>query len=238
MKNEVRDDAELRAAFAVRDAADRPGAPGERARPAVHRRAHRALPARVRLARRLEPRVHVPHLPRAAGAGRRARPRLLRERLRLPDEIAAMRRDIEAARRDPRGPDGDALDEMRAAHAINLRMAPLTPGPPLLHRPGRQRPPPARADRGRRKLVEAGPARCARRRHVPALQRAAGLIGRPEGDRGPRHRGRAPGGTRAGERSSRATGSGRSRRRSSRSRISSTGASRTGSTAAVRRPAR
>ena len=29
--------------------------------------------------------------------------------------------------RDPRRPDGDALDEMRAANEVNLRMAPLTP---------------------------------------------------------------------------------------------------------------
>ena len=47
---------------------DRGGAAGERARPAVHRRADRALPARVRLARRLEPRVHLPDRPRGDGA--------------------------------------------------------------------------------------------------------------------------------------------------------------------------
>ena len=86
MKNEVRDDPELRAAFAP-TATDEiaAGAARERARPAVHRRAGRALPARVRLARRLEPRVHLPDGPRADGAGPRARPRLPRHRLRLPE---------------------------------------------------------------------------------------------------------------------------------------------------------
>ena len=39
---------------------DRPVAARRRARAAVHRRADRAVPARVRLARRLEPRVHLP----------------------------------------------------------------------------------------------------------------------------------------------------------------------------------
>ena len=80
MKNEVRDDAELRAAFAARRRRRRspPRSAATRARPAVHRRADRAVPARVRLARRLEPRVHLPDGPRADGAGPRARPRLPR----------------------------------------------------------------------------------------------------------------------------------------------------------------
>ena len=45
-----------------------------------------------------------------------------------PSAIDAMRRDIEAASRQILdGLDGDALEEMRAANAVNLRMAPLTP---------------------------------------------------------------------------------------------------------------
>jgi pyruvate,water dikinase len=45
-----------------------------------------------------------------------------------PSAIDAMRRDIEAASREVlEGLTGDALDEMRAANATNLRMAPLTP---------------------------------------------------------------------------------------------------------------
>ena len=46
----------------------------------------------------------------------------------FPSAIDAMRKDIEAASRQILdGLDGDALEEMRAANAVNLRMAPLTP---------------------------------------------------------------------------------------------------------------
>ena len=46
----------------------------------------------------------------------------------FPTAIEAMRRDIEAASQEIlAGLDGDALEEMRAANATNLRMAPLTP---------------------------------------------------------------------------------------------------------------
>jgi pyruvate,water dikinase len=45
-----------------------------------------------------------------------------------PSAIEAMRLDIEAASREIlEGLTGDALDEMRVANAVNLRMAPLTP---------------------------------------------------------------------------------------------------------------
>jgi len=45
-----------------------------------------------------------------------------------PSAIDAMRKDIEAASRQILdGLDGDALEEMQAANAVNLRMAPLTP---------------------------------------------------------------------------------------------------------------
>ena len=45
-----------------------------------------------------------------------------------PSAIGAMRRDVEAASREIlHGLSGDALEEMRAANAVNLRMAPLTP---------------------------------------------------------------------------------------------------------------
>ena len=91
-----------------------------------------------------------------------------------PTAIEAMRRDIEAAsreildgperrgaRRDARGQRGQPADG--AAHA----------GPPLLHRPGRQRPRPARPDGGRSEARRGRPARRGRRRDVPPLQRAA-----------------------------------------------------------------
>ncbi|HEV8402391.1 MAG TPA: PEP-utilizing enzyme [Candidatus Limnocylindrales bacterium] len=46
----------------------------------------------------------------------------------FPTAIEAMRRDIEAASREILdGLTGEALEEMRAANAVNLRMAPLTP---------------------------------------------------------------------------------------------------------------
>ena len=46
----------------------------------------------------------------------------------FPSAIEAMRRDIESASREILdGLEGDALEEMRAANAVNLRMAPLTP---------------------------------------------------------------------------------------------------------------
>jgi pyruvate,water dikinase len=45
-----------------------------------------------------------------------------------PAAIEAMRQDIETASREIlEGLSGDALEEMRAANAVNLRMAPLTP---------------------------------------------------------------------------------------------------------------
>ena len=71
MKNEVRDDAELRAAFGPRTRARSRGRSRKRARPAIPRRADRPLPARVRLARGLEPRVHLPDRARGDGAGPR-----------------------------------------------------------------------------------------------------------------------------------------------------------------------
>ena len=108
MKEEAKADPELAAAVRrSRPPTSRGALARERARPPVHRRAHRALPARVRLARRVEPRVRVPDLPRAAGAGGRARPQPVRERLRLPDEDRRARRGHRRGRgRDPRGPRG------------------------------------------------------------------------------------------------------------------------------------
>ena len=101
MKNEVRDDPELRAAFGADDTAEIAAVlRGQRARPAVHRRADRALPARVRLARRLEPRVHLPDRPRADGAGPRARPRLPR---RPTTTSRARSRRCATTSRPPRG---------------------------------------------------------------------------------------------------------------------------------------
>ena len=158
-----------------------------------------------------------------------------------PTKIAELAADIDAAaaeildgldgrcaRPDARGardqpPDG-------AAH----------PGPPLLHRPGRQRAPPARAHRDRR---EAGASWARSTPPTTSCSCATTSCGRSSATRRAtrgatswrRPARRASGRTR----SSRATGSGRSPRPSSRSRISSTGASPTSSTAArARRPTR
>ena len=86
MKNEVRDEPELRTAFEPEDVDGIAAAlrASERGRRFISE-AHRAVPARIRLARRVEPRVHLPDRARADGAGPRADPRLPRQRLRLPE---------------------------------------------------------------------------------------------------------------------------------------------------------
>ncbi|HEY3523710.1 MAG TPA: PEP-utilizing enzyme [Candidatus Limnocylindrales bacterium] len=129
MKNEVRDDAELKAAFASEDAAEiRTALEGsERGRRFIAERiepyqrefgwhavwSHEFIFPTVR--EEMEPVLD-----------------LLRDYLATdydyPTAIAAMRGDIEAASREIlEGLEGDALEEMRTANAINLRMAPLTP---------------------------------------------------------------------------------------------------------------
>ena len=175
IKNEVRDDAELNAIFRSGDADAIAAAPaGIRARSPPHRRADHALPARVRLARRLEPRVHLPDGPRGTRAGPRPDPRLPRDGLRLPDgDRGDARGHRGCVGRDPRRPRGGRA----RGHAGRQRDEPpdgaAHAGPPLLHRPGRERPRPARPDGHRAKARRGRPPRPARRRHVPALQRVA-----------------------------------------------------------------
>jgi phosphohistidine swiveling domain-containing protein len=129
MKNEVRDDPELRAAFASPDAAEN----------------HRALETTERgrrfIAERIEPYQREfgwhavwSHEFIFPTVREQMEPvlDLIRDYLAsdydYPTAIAAMREDIEAASREILdGLEGDALEEMRAANAINLRMAPLTP---------------------------------------------------------------------------------------------------------------
>jgi pyruvate,water dikinase len=131
MKNEVRDDAELRAAFAAGggDAAAIAAAlqASERGRRFIAERiepyqrefgwhavwSHEFIFPTVR--EQMEPVLD-----------------LIRDYLAsdydYPTAIAAMRADIEAASREILdGLDGAALEELRAANTINLRMAPLTP---------------------------------------------------------------------------------------------------------------
>ncbi len=129
MKNDVRDDAELRAAFAPDDVAEirRSLAASERGRRFIDERlepyqrefgwhavwSHEFIFPTVR--EQMGPVIE-----------------LVRDYLRtdydFPSAIEAMRLDIAAASREILdGLTGEALEEMRAANAVNLRMAPLTP---------------------------------------------------------------------------------------------------------------
>jgi phosphohistidine swiveling domain-containing protein len=129
MKNEVRDDPDLRAAFAADDAttiaANLRG--GERGRRFI--------------AERLEPYQrefgwHAVWSHEFIYPTRREQVEPILELIRgylerdydYPSAIEAMRRDIEAASSEILdGLSGEALEDMRAANAVNLRMAPLTP---------------------------------------------------------------------------------------------------------------
>jgi phosphohistidine swiveling domain-containing protein len=129
MKNEVRDDAGLRAAFAFDGVPDivRALNASERGRRFIAERvepyqrefgwhavwSHEFIFPTVR--EQMEPVVEL-----VRG--------YLATDYDFPSAIEAMRLDIEAASREILdGLSGDDLDEMRAANAVNLRMAPLTP---------------------------------------------------------------------------------------------------------------
>jgi phosphohistidine swiveling domain-containing protein len=129
MKNEVRDDPELRAAFGTGDAKAIAGAlrGSDRGRRFIEERvtpyqrefgwhavwSHEFIFPTVR--EEMEPMLEL-----VRG--------YLETDYDFPAAIDAMRRDIEAASKEILdGLDGEALDEMRAANSINLRMAPLTP---------------------------------------------------------------------------------------------------------------
>jgi pyruvate,water dikinase len=129
MKNEVRDDAELRAAFISEDTAEIAAAlrGTERGRRFAAERveayqrefgwhavwSHEFIFPTVR--EQIEPVLEL------------VRGYLVTD-YDFPSAIEAMRLDIEAASREILdGLIGDALEEMRAANAVNLRMAPLTP---------------------------------------------------------------------------------------------------------------
>ena len=85
-----------------------------------------------------------------------------------------MRRDIEAASSEILdGLEGEALEEMRAANAVNLRMAPLTPDHHFYIDQGANAHVRLVLIAIGRKLVEAGRLDRPDDVHVPALQRAA-----------------------------------------------------------------
>ena len=129
MKNEVRDDPELRAAFEPDDTKAIAAALGasERGRRFIAERmepyqrefgwhavwSHEFIFPTVR--EQMEPALEL-----VRG--------YLQTDYDFPSAIEAMRRDIEAASAEILdGLSGDALEQMRAANAVNLRMAPLTP---------------------------------------------------------------------------------------------------------------
>jgi pyruvate,water dikinase len=129
MKNEVRDDAELRAAF---DADDVKAVEG----------ALRASDRGLRfIAERIEPYQRefgwhavwshefiFPTVREETGPVLELIRDYLRSDYDYPTAIEGMRRDIESASQEIiDGLEGEALDEMRAANEVNLRMAPLTP---------------------------------------------------------------------------------------------------------------
>ena len=129
MKNEVRDDAELRAAFVSEDTAEIA---------AVLKKTERG---RRFIAERVEPYQrefgwHAVWSHEFIFPTVREQMEPVLELVRgylvtdydFPSAIEAMRLDIEAASREILdGLAGDALEELRAANAVNLRMAPLTP---------------------------------------------------------------------------------------------------------------
>ena len=129
MKNEVRDDAELRTAFGPEDAAEiaRSLRAGERGRRFIAERIepyqrefgwHAVWSHEFIFPTVFEQMEPVLDLIRG----------YLGTDYDFPTAIEAMRRDIEAASREiVDGLSGAALDEMLAANAVNLRMAPLTP---------------------------------------------------------------------------------------------------------------
>ena len=233
MKNEVRDDAELRAAFAPEDVeADR-------------RRAAR----RASAAAASSPSGSSPTSASSAGtpsgatssSSRRSASRWSRSSSSsaatsttdydFPSAIEAMRLDIEAASREILdGLTGDALEEMRAANAVNLRMAPLTPDHHFYIDQGANAHLRLVLLEVGRKLVEAGrldqpdDVMFLRYNELRALIGSADAIDARAIVATRRPSARRP------RASTRATGSARSRRRSSPSRTSSTGATRIAST--------
>jgi pyruvate,water dikinase len=129
MKNEVRDDPELRAAFAPEDTTE------------IARNLRDADRGRRFIAERVEPYQrefgwHAVWSHEFIFPTVREQMEPVLELVRgylatdydFPSAIEAMRQDIEAASREIlEGLTGEALEEMRAANEVNLRMAPLTP---------------------------------------------------------------------------------------------------------------
>ncbi len=183
MKEEIKGDDELRAAFQGDTAADvlRALEGSERGRRFLDERLD-SVPAGVRLQGDLVARVLVPDLEGEPGADRRGGPRLPRDRLRLPGRDRWPSVTTSAAAQDELMdgvPEGEGKRPARAGARALAADEPAHARPPLLHRPGRRTRASAspRCDR-----AEAGRGRRARRsrgRRLPPLQRAPPADGQP-----------------------------------------------------------
>ena len=130
MKQEAKADAELAKAFSHETAGEIIAALGQIGRrSALHRRAHQAVPARIRLARRLEPRIHLPDGVREDGAGHRARSAVTSRPTTTTRRRWALCATTSPPPRARSSRASTAMRSMRcaAANEVNLRMAPLTP---------------------------------------------------------------------------------------------------------------
>ena len=130
MKNEVRDDAELRAAFASEDTAPRSPRPCGRANaaggssPSGSSRTSASSAGTPSGATSSSSRRSASRWSRSSSSSAATST----TDYDFPSAIEAMRHDIEAASREIlEGLTGEALEEMQAANEVNLRMAPLTP---------------------------------------------------------------------------------------------------------------
>ena len=158
-----------------------------------------------------------------------------------PANIKSVADDLEAAKREVmEGVEGGGPHEAPAGARPLARHEPAHARPPLLHRPGRERAGPARRAGDRAQAGRGGRARGPRGRDLPPLQRAAAADGGPVGVRREGAGLRPP--RRAGGRlrdPARGAGSAPPPTRRSPSRTTRSGASRTSSTpASRRRPAR
>ena len=237
MKEEIKGDDELREAFRGDTAADvlRALEGSERGRRFLAERLD-SLPAGVRLQGDLVARVLVPDLEGEPGADHRGRPRLPRDRLRLPGRDRGGRATTSAAAQAELMdgvPDGRGRDRLQAALELSLRMNPLTPDHHFFIDQGTNARVRLVLRRDRAQARRGGRARRPGGRGLPPLQRAARCWrrARRRSTRGRSSRDRRD--EREGRRSSAAARSGSAprRRRRSRSRTGRSGASPRSSTA-------
>ena len=112
-----------------------------------------------------------------------------------PTKVAALKADIDAAAAgDPRGARGRGAREDARRQRDQPQDGAAHPGPPLLHRPGRQRARPPRARRHRREARGDGHPRPARRRRSCSATTRSASSSAPRTRHGrPRHRRGRPG---------------------------------------------